>query len=693
MSELDQAALQRALDITKSTVFLKSNAAFLGSLMCSLEFIWDETIETAQTDGVHLWWNPHWFLSLPPRTRETVLVHELWHPGKLHELRRGSRDPKIWNYACVSGETQVAMADGTQKAIRDIDTGDRILNVRNGTSVVAVKINSGYKDILELHLESGRILKCTAEHRILTHEGFARADTLTTGVTCFVDSRHGAVSERQLENQDHAGDRRSTGDNLSSGRVQGIHAGIDSHSQAHHGYTSATGDERSGMGLPGWIDRRGGNHHHRAENDQGQAVSPAQAARHQHLSTDAGLVGSTGVSISTKGEQQEHLVFHHGHSTNPLATCPRETAALVGYQAALSNASAALDGAEESTALQVYTDARNGIHSQSNLHLEYDRIREVRQCAAEEVFDLVTSDHHFIAEGVVVHNCDIRINNDLEKEGYSFEAVEWCWKDQSVDVNGRLSEEEIYELLMQQQPPPPPAGSWGNPDNSDGDSKGDMVPAPAEDLHGTINNVVKAMQQAKLAGAAGSIPGELEQIIDKFLTPIVPWEQHLHEFFTELCDEDFSWARPNRRHLHDDLYLPSMIKDEGKLEHLAYYLDVSGSISDQDVLRFNSEVKYIKEKFNPLKLTLVLFDTRITAQYVFEENDRFEKIVVVGRGGTSLVPVREHIEQHRPTAAVIFSDLDCPAMKPLDHHIPVIWIAVNAAGKTVPFGKLIHIRS
>ena len=388
MSELDQAALQRALDITKSAVFLKSNAAFLGSLMCSLEFIWDETIETAQTDGVHLWWNPHWFLSLPPRTRETVLVHELWHPGKLHDLRRGSRDPKIWNYAC-----------------------------------------------------------------------------------------------------------------------------------------------------------------------------------------------------------------------------------------------------------------------------------------------------------------DIRINNDLEKEGYSFDQVEWCWKDHSVDANGRLTEEDIYDLLMSNnQQPPSGGGSWGGDGEGESD-QGDMVPAPAEALHGCINNVVKAMQQAKLAGAAGSIPGELEQIIDKFLTPIVPWEQHLHEFFTELCDEDFSWARPNRRHLHDDLYLPSMIKDEGKLEHLAYYLDVSGSISDQDVLRFNSEVKYIKEKFNPLKLTLVLFDTRITAQYVFEEDDRFEKIVVVGRGGTSLVPVREHIEQHRPTAAVIFSDLDCPAMKPLDHHIPVIWVAVNAGGKTVPFGKLIHIRS
>ena len=44
-----------------------------------------------------------------------------------------------------------------------------------------------------------------------------------------------------------------------------------------------------------------------------------------------------------------------------------------------------------------------------------------------------------------------------------------------------------------------------------------MVAAPAEALHGCINNVVKAMQQAKLSGAAGSIPGELEQIIDKFL--------------------------------------------------------------------------------------------------------------------------------------------------------------------------------
>lgn len=374
MADLDYDFLQRELDRTKSQVFLGKNAAFLGSLMCSMDFFWNEDEPTASTNGIDYSWNPHWFLSLPPKTRCTVLIHELWHPARLHMLRRGDRDPQYWNYAC-----------------------------------------------------------------------------------------------------------------------------------------------------------------------------------------------------------------------------------------------------------------------------------------------------------------DIRINNDLENEGYSFEGVEWAWKDHSFDANGRAAEEDIYDQLMQTMPPIPPQPGGG-----------DLREPSKEQLHKQVNAVVKAVHQAKLAGQAGSIPGNIEELIKQFLEPILPWEQLLMQFFTDLLDEDYSWKRPNRR--YQDLYLPCRFTDDGRLEHLIYYLDVSGSISDKDVLRFNSEVKYIKESLNPAKLTLVQFDTTIRQERVFHEHDLFEEVVVVGRGGTSLVPVREHIHQHKPTAAIIFSDLDCPAMQPLDYDIPVIWIAVHARGRDVPFGKLIHIK-
>lgn len=386
--------LTRELDKAKSGVFLDKSAAFLGSLMCSMNFCWDKGVKTAATDGVNLYWNPDWFLSLTPETRKTVLVHELWHPARLHFLRQGTRDAKIWNYAT-----------------------------------------------------------------------------------------------------------------------------------------------------------------------------------------------------------------------------------------------------------------------------------------------------------------DIRINNDLTSEGYSFEGIENCWRDPKYPPG--TPEEDIYDDLVLNQPPPP-QGCWGQPptpcNGGNGpvgsqqipDDGGDMLPQAKQDLARAINNVVRAIHQAKLSGGAGTIPGDVEQILTQFLAPVVPWESLLHQFMRDLIEEAYSWRRPNRRFA--DIYLPSRYDDEGKLDHLIYYEDVSGSISDADVVRFNSEVKYVKETYQPKLMTLVQFDTRITQELEIKESDTFDQVKLVGRGGTSLVPVREHILKHRPTAAIVFSDLDCPAMAPLGIELPIIWICISNHKATVPFGKLVHIR-
>lgn len=282
--------------------------------------------------------------------------------------------------------------------------------------------------------------------------------------------------------------------------------------------------------------------------------------------------------------------------------------------------------------------------------------------------------------------CDIRINNDLATEGHHFKGIN-VLLDPSMDKPAIAVEEDIYDKLVQNPPPPPPAGGGG----SFGDGGFDMKPLTDQQQIGVVQTVVKAVQMAKMAKQAGNLPGIIEETITKFLEPIIPWEKLLMEFFTDLLDEDYTWARPNRR--YSDIYLPSRFTDDGRLEHLMFFEDVSGSISDEDLLRFNSEVKYIKDVLDPVKLSLVQFDTQIQSVKVLTENDRFEEVVIVGRGGTSLKPVREMIHEKRPTAVVVFSDMECTPMKPLDVDIPIIWVVMNNRHQNPPFGKFIHINN
>ncbi|MNX92173.1 hypothetical protein D3C86_1243020 [compost metagenome] len=103
-------------------------------------------------------------------------------------------------------------------------------------------------------------------------------------------------------------------------------------------------------------------------------------------------------------------------------------------------------------------------------------------------------------------------------------------------------------------------------------------------------------------------------------------------------------------------------------------------------------MKFIKEVLKPEKLTLVQFTCEIVHIAEFLDTDPFEETVRYGTGGTSLGCVRQHMIDTKPTAAIVFSDLDCSPMQKLPFDLPVIWCAVRAAGRSVNFGKIIHMR-
>ena len=281
--------------------------------------------------------------------------------------------------------------------------------------------------------------------------------------------------------------------------------------------------------------------------------------------------------------------------------------------------------------------------------------------------------------------CDYHINNLLLKETYtSFKIIVMkdCFKDEKYKD---LSEEEIYDELLKEYPN-------GLPDNEyfGSNLKGDLEELDQEEKSKAIAKVMEATQTAKAMGC--DVGSGITTLLSKFIKPSINWKKVLYKYMTALLDKsDYSWRKPNRR--YSDMYLPSRVESDGRLTHLLYFLDVSGSITENQIVRFNSEIKHIKESLNPDKLTLVQFDTRIRRVDVFTSTQKFTNIHVVVGGGTSYSDVRDYILKEKPTASVIFTDLCCTPMQEVDS--PVIWVTREKDLKyaTMPlFGKTIVIK-
>lgn len=274
--------------------------------------------------------------------------------------------------------------------------------------------------------------------------------------------------------------------------------------------------------------------------------------------------------------------------------------------------------------------------------------------------------------------CDYYINNMLHDAGY---PMDLGLLDHQYDG---LSAPQIYDLLIK---------NGQKPEKSFGQ---DIQPAGNDDAEGTEatetkidSMLIRSSIAAQQRGQADSIPNEIRAYLDELLNPKVPWNDVLRNFVNEMTRNDYSWKKPNKRFL-PDIYLPSL-NSEG-LEHIIFYTDISGSVSDAQFNVYISEINAIKTNLNPKRITVCTFDTRIHDIYELDEGHSIEECEFHGRGGTSLECVYNHALQEKPELIIVFSDLDCrPMQTPPAPN--VIWVCLDNPTKTVEFGALIHVNS
>jgi predicted metal-dependent peptidase len=218
-------------------------------------------------------------------------------------------------------------------------------------------------------------------------------------------------------------------------------------------------------------------------------------------------------------------------------------------------------------------------------------------------------------------------------------------------------------------------GAGGKPSGA-GNGKGQPSPgmSAGEDVGGCGQVLDAAQSEAEIAEQeaewqtitrqaiavatrqAGKLPGYLERLVGELNTPRENWREILRRFADPCNRHDYSWQRPDRRFGGADFILPGTVTDG--VNHVLIAVDTSGSIDDQALTRFRTEVQSLLDDGAVDRITVVHCDDGIQGVDEFECGE-IVKMESMGGGGTSYRPVWEWLKgsQENFAALVYFTDL------------------------------------
>jgi predicted metal-dependent peptidase len=238
------------------------------------------------------------------------------------------------------------------------------------------------------------------------------------------------------------------------------------------------------------------------------------------------------------------------------------------------------------------------------------------------------------------------------------------------------------------------AGEGSDADGKDkpgqaGDAKNRPGRTPVEMAAEWERRLVQAATATKMQG--GDLPGCIRKLVDRFINPRVPWQRLLERFVENTADADYSWHRPDRRFLDDDIVIPEI--HDTTLGEIVVAVDTSGSIfSDEEALgSFESELNSIIGQCRPRNVIVLYCDAQITGRDDFGPGERV-RLNARGGGGTDFRPVGDYINEHniQPRVCIYLTDLYGTFPEgPWD--FPVIWCVYGDNKAHAPFGDTVHM--
>lgn len=201
--------------------------------------------------------------------------------------------------------------------------------------------------------------------------------------------------------------------------------------------------------------------------------------------------------------------------------------------------------------------------------------------------------------------------------------------------------------------------------------------------------VVQAAMAAKMQ--TGHLPGCIAKLVKHIVDPKVPWERLLERFVENTAEADYSWHRPDRRFLPEDILIPEI--HDTTLGDIVVAIDTSGSIFQNEpaLAAFEAELNSIIRECRPKTVTVIYCDTRVAKAEEFAAGETV-KLAAVGGGGTDFRPVGDYIRQRNisPRVCIYLTDL-AGTFPDAPWDFPTIWCVYDNEKTDAPFGDTVHI--
>ena len=225
------------------------------------------------------------------------------------------------------------------------------------------------------------------------------------------------------------------------------------------------------------------------------------------------------------------------------------------------------------------------------------------------------------------------------------------------------------------------------------DADGNEIKLTDADLKAIREEMKGKILQAANA-AAGKMPASLQRLIDGLVEPKVNWRDLLQLSSQSCVVDDFTWMRPNRKHMYSGIFLPTLDKDE--TIDLQIAIDMSGSISDAMAKDFLSETYGIMKLYSDFKIGIVCFDTKTYNYKEFTKDNEDELLAYQckGGGGTDFDAFWNFWkdEQIEPKLAVVFTDGFPYGTWGPDNYCDTLWVITEGYKTRVkpPFGRFAY---
>lgn len=252
---------------------------------------------------------------------------------------------------------------------------------------------------------------------------------------------------------------------------------------------------------------------------------------------------------------------------------------------------------------------------------------------------------------------------------------------------------------------PPSGGNQPNDDDGDGDTvtvNGKTYDISQSDEHDFIGREVSAEEAKEILDdidkalreggmLAGRMGAKIPRVISDLLEPKIDWREALREFVSSTTkgNDEFTWRRMSKRHMANDIYLPSV--ENESIGEIVVAIDTSGSIGGAEITEFATELVSICDLCQPEAVRVLWWDTEVHGEQIFRDNyaNIAKLLKPVGGGGTTVSCVSEYVNRNKIKAECVLVFTDGYVESNISWNIssPTLWMVTQRKDFVPPVGK------